>query len=692
MYFCAMKFVYPEFLWALSLLLAPIAIHLFSFRKHRTLYFSSLKFVQQIEQQNKSVQKIKHFLLLLCRLLAITALIIAFAQPYIPEKNRGGASTFPLLAIHIDNSFSMTMKGVEGELLSEAIETARKLIEKTPINGKILLSTNVMDGVEARLCTKMEAIERLDLIKASPMQRSYQEVIKWQKNNLKNNIKQSNLHDPQLVYLSDFQKSTHLFENIEPDSTYSYFPIRFKIQDPSNLSIDSVWFASPLHKIGVNNELFIKVSNHGQVGLQNVSMNLETDMIKRDLFIDLDPQSSTITSLTFAPKTKGIQKGKLSITDKQFFADDDYFFTYNVNEQSDILIVNGADAHPSVGQIYQLDQFYNVNQVAQTSFTMNMLQRINLVVLNGINDISSGFRENLIEYSKNGGTIAFFPGENINYRNVNSFLNELNLPKLSDKISQNYKIQKINYKDPFFRGVFDEEKEKLSLPGVTKFYLTTNNKNSTAMKIIELQNGRTLLYRNQQPNQSFLFTSVLSPEYGSFLTDILYTTMLLRIGELSLMNPPLFVTIGKTNNYPIYQPISNDLPVIIRGEKNEFIPETRTLGHITSIDLSGASAMLNLQAGIFDLINNQNVISKIAVNYDRVESKIETWTENEIKTKLKEAGIKNINVINIEQGFSKSPLRLEHKYPYWKILIIATLFFVLAELFIHIFYSEKKGT
>jgi len=678
-----MKFVYPEFLWALSLLLAPIAIHLFSFRRHKTLYFSSLQFVQSIEQQNKSIQKIKHLLLLLCRLLALACLIIAFAQPYFPKNNRGASGTSPILAIHIDNSFSMTMKGVEGELLSEAIETARKLIDKTSINGKIMLSTNVMDGVEARLCSKMEAIERLDNIQASPMQRSYDEVIKWQKKNLNTNVHKNVIHDPQLIYLSDFQKSTNSFDKIERDSTYSYVPIRFQIQDLSNLSIDSIWFASPLHKIGVNNELFIKVSNHGQVGLQNIALHFETQEIKRDLFIDIEPNNSAITSLTFSPKTKGIHTGQVSVADKQFFADDDYFFTYTVSEQSDILIINGQNTHPSVGQIYQLDNFYSVHQVAQTAFTMNMIERVNLVVLNGVNDISSGLRENLIEYSKNGGTIAFFPGENINSKNINSFLKELNLPELSRKITQASRIQKINYKDPFFRGVFDEEKEQLNLPGVTSFYITSNKGQSTAMSVVELQNGKTLLYRNQYPNQSFLFTSVLSPEYGSFLTDILYTTILLRIGELSLMQPPLSVTIGTTNNYPIYQSLNSDYPLIIRGNKSEFIPEKRVLGYSTSIDLSGTTAILNLRAGFFDLINNQNIISKIAVNYDRKESQIETWSESEIKAKLKESGVKRVNVMNIEQGTSKFPLRLENKFPYWKLLIIVSLFFVLIEVVIH---------
>jgi len=683
-----MKFVYPEFLWALLLLIAPIAIHLFSFRRHRTLYFSSLQFVQQIEQQNKSVQKLKHILILFCRLFALAGLVIAFAQPYFPKSSRGAGVA--ILAVHIDNSFSMTMQGVEGELLSEAIETAKRVIDRAPSNGKIMLSTNAMDGVEARLCTKNEALERLDNVQPSPMVRSYDEVVNWQKKNLNTLLEHETIHNTQLVYLSDFQKSTHFFDQLEADSVYRYIPIRFQSQDQVNLSIDSVWFASPLHKIGTNNELFVKITNHGSVSLQNLSIHFESEDMQRDLFIDVAKNSSAVTSLTFSPKRKGIHSGKVSISDRQFFADDDYFFTYTVSETSSILVINGADAHPSVGQIYQLDSFYALQQVQQTAFTMGMLQGVNLVIMNGLNDISSGLHANLIEYSQNGGTIAFFPGKNIHFTSVNRFLSALHLPSLSKEIAQPARIRKLNYNDPFFRGVFDDEKDNLSLPGVTKFYLVASGQQSTAMEVVVLQNGKTLLYRNQHPSQSFLFTSVLSPDYGSFLTDILYTTTLLRMGELSLMHPPLSIVLGGTASYPVYQALDDDYPLVIRGEKSEFIPEKRTLGHSTSLDLSGSTAMSNLHAGCFDLVNNQQLVSKIAINYDRSESNIESWTKEEVEAHLRESGLVHINSINVEKGASAVPIQLERNFPYWKILVVIALSFLLVELLIHVLYRNLQ--
>ena len=137
-----MELVHPKLLWLLSLLAIPILIHLFHFRRHKTLFFSSLKFIKFIEQENKSTKKLKDLLILFARLLALLAIILAFAQPIIEKGGISHSSGKNVLAIYIDNSFSMSAKGTEGELLSEAREMVRRILKNTPLETSILLTTN----------------------------------------------------------------------------------------------------------------------------------------------------------------------------------------------------------------------------------------------------------------------------------------------------------------------------------------------------------------------------------------------------------------------------------------------------------------------------------------------------------------------------------------------------------------------
>ena len=221
-----MKFVYPEFLWAFGVLLIPIIIHLFNFRKYKTLYFSSLHFIKAVDQQTRSTQKLKHLLLLIARLLAFTFIVFAFAQPYIPVSTNNSKGGKPLLAIYIDNSFSMSTKGTEGELLSEAREMARKMISKSSLDTRFMLVSNNLSGLEQHLVTKIEALERLDKIELCPIVRSLDEVINWEKAAIENeHSTNQKIGTKQFVILSDFQKSSTSFEKLKKDEDAYYYPV-----------------------------------------------------------------------------------------------------------------------------------------------------------------------------------------------------------------------------------------------------------------------------------------------------------------------------------------------------------------------------------------------------------------------------------------------------------------------------------
>jgi len=77
-----MSFVYPWFLWALLAIAIPIIIHLFHFRRFKTVYFTNVKFLKEVKEQTSARSKLKHLLVLCSRILAIAALVFAFAMPY----------------------------------------------------------------------------------------------------------------------------------------------------------------------------------------------------------------------------------------------------------------------------------------------------------------------------------------------------------------------------------------------------------------------------------------------------------------------------------------------------------------------------------------------------------------------------------------------------------------------------------
>ena len=124
-----MEFLYPNMLYALFALLIPVVIHLFNFRRHKTVYFSNTSILKTIEQENKKTKKLKDLIVLITRVLFIAALVVAFAYPYKKNNNAINNNVDNLIAVYIDNSMSMQSYSSEKTLFDDARSSAVKLVE-----------------------------------------------------------------------------------------------------------------------------------------------------------------------------------------------------------------------------------------------------------------------------------------------------------------------------------------------------------------------------------------------------------------------------------------------------------------------------------------------------------------------------------------------------------------------------------
>lgn len=673
-----MEFIHPERLWLLTLLLVPIIIHLFHFRRQKVLYFSSLKFIRFIEQENKSTQKLRHLLVLISRCLALIFIVLAFSIPVIPLKETGTQGGKNVLAIYIDNSFSMTAIGEEGELLSEAREMAKRMLAKTPIETRILVYTNKMDGVEQRLLTKAEALSYIDKIEATSIRRSMDEVLLWQKNFLdKENDEVERLKTRQIVLLSDFQSNSFQLDKVEKDERSHYYAFQFLPEDPGNLYIDSVWFATPVHKDGEPNELFVRLHNDSESERVNLELDARIGKQKRTMFLDVAPNEKRTTSFPFTEKGSGFKTGMVSISDKQLYWDDDFYFSYSVAKSSEVLILNGETASPKVAQVFTVEPFYHTNSISNLNYTKDLLTNSDLVILNGMNEIPSGLSSDIIDFHEKGGAVFVIPGERIQFSDYRTLLNGIQLPSFTELLTEGLKINQIQYKDPFFIGVFEKENQELNLPNVKKAYRMGADVQASSFSLLRFRNDAPLFLRSG--TQSFLLSTALQDEFGNFTGNAIFPTLLLRAGEFASQNFPLFATIGTDANIPLRREISSEKPLELKNGKFSFIPSTQKSNGKTKISIAGMEAIERLKAGTYT-IQNEDVLGMLAVNYDRKESLMKQQTENEIIDGLKERGIKNCTFNTVKDGQSLTEIQIDKPHEYWRFFLLLALLFVLTEM------------
>lgn len=677
-----MKFLYPEFLWAFAILIIPIIIHLFNFKRYKTLYFSSLTFVKHVDQQTKSTQKLKHLLVLFSRLLAFIFLVLAFAQPYFSNNSDNAKSKNGIIAFYIDNSFSMQAIGANGELLSEARENAREIIKKAPLSTRFLIGTNVKSGSEERILSKIEAFEKLDQIELSPLTRSVDEIIKWQNERLSESDIIEEGTSTQHIILSDFQANSSFSNDskqidLNPNSTF--FPVKLIPESNDNIFIDSIWFTAPIHKLGAKNELNIQLKNPTETDLKNVELKITIGEYRNTIFVDLPKKEATTTQIGYTDKSTGIKTGEIRLFDNHVQFDDTYYLTYEVRQNVNILLLDGEDAVDNIETVLNLDEFYITSRKKITSITREDFTQKDLVIINGVNSISKGAINYITTFASTGGTVSLFPGKEPNQADWNELLLSLNLPTIARTVTSGNKIKTLNYDDPFFSGIFETKNTNLNLPSVTKVYQAVKNSKTLGQNLIELQNGLPLLAFNEQSGKSFMFYSSLHSDFGSFTKDALFTAVVLRTGELSQRNQPEYMVIGETSKYPIYAKTDGETPVHIIGNGIDFIPQMAITAGVKYISLSNTSSLQEVYAGNYS-IKTDKTIGGISLNYDRKESLLSSYNEEQIINQLNKLGIQNVTFNEISGSTSAALISIDKPFSYWKLCIILTFIFVLLEM------------
>ena len=215
-----MNFIYPGFLFALSAISIPVIIHLFNFRRFKKVFFTNVRFLQEIKQDTRARTNLKHILILITRILAVSFLVLAFAQPYLPSKNNAALKERNKVSIYIDNSFSMDAIGKNGSLIEEAKKKAHEIIKHYQPSDQFQLLTNDFEAKHQRLVNREEMLNLIDDVqpKCSSRQKILSEVVTRQHAALNANGADNN-SAKFLFEISDFQKSTADIDELKNDST-----------------------------------------------------------------------------------------------------------------------------------------------------------------------------------------------------------------------------------------------------------------------------------------------------------------------------------------------------------------------------------------------------------------------------------------------------------------------------------------
>ena len=674
-----MKFIYPEILWALLTLAIPILVHLFNFRKFKKVAFSNVSFLKEVKQETQSKSRLKHLLILASRLLALTALILAFAQPYFPVNDSTSSTGDKAISIYIDNSFSMESESSDGRLIDLAKNKALEIVEYYRPTDKFQLITNDFEGRHQRLVTKEEMLDLIDEVQISPDVVRLSDVVTRQRDVLNN----SSLPSRTSFIVSDFQRKTHDFANLEPDSNIAIRFVPNLVDEAQNIYIDSAWFSTPVRQLNQPEELHVRIVNHGEQSLQNVPLNLSINGEQKAIgSFNVEPISAVDTSLFFTHNEPGFKRGTLALTDHPVTFDDQFHLSYEVAEQISILeILGDPTAGSYFSKIYGEDGFFDYNSVSSKNVDYSTFSNYNLLIINSLEGISSGLASELERVVANGASAMVMPHSDCNKDSYNELFSLVGASPWGVSSLTSTKVSDLNLEHQLFNGVFESIPKNIDLPVVNSFYDTKVRTRSDETTILGLQNGSPFLSASAHGDGVLYRYSVsLNREQSNLAQHAIFVTASIRMAELSQPSAKLYYNIGgdevvTLRNLQVSGESTFHLKDTLIGI--DFIPAYRKVSSNTEIFLHDQVT----QASNYDLTWNNELMSVLSFNYDRVESDMDRYEVTEAKSLLANAGIENSTIIttgleNLQQHVGE----LDEGKKLWYTLILFALIFIAIEI------------
>jgi hypothetical protein len=659
-----MSFVYPAFLWALTALSIPVIVHLFNFRKTKKVYFSSTRFLRQVQQATSAKRKLKHYLVLAARLLFLFFLVLAFAQPYLPAAEQVTATRD--VALYLDNSLSMSVPVQEKvRALDAAINYARQLIEVFPPDTRYQLLTNDFAPFSNSYKTRAEVLDLLAQVRLSPVSRTAAEIAEW----LQQNVSKTATN---VFWISDFQQSTFGDPGtlLVADTTQRLHLVPVTLLPQANIFSDTAWLENPFVVGGEKNTLHVRLRNDGKKPVDQLLIKLTTNNVQAATsMVSIPAGGTTQTSFDLATGLSRFSRAVIGFNDYPVTFDNELYLSLNFSDKIRVVEVKAATERTVVEKVYGNKAVFEFKSHLFTNVPYSELQEADLVVLNGVDRIDFALLQALQNHRSLGKTLLVIPGGNPEIKNYQQLTGLTGLKKAEDR--EKTELKTPDFKNPFFENIVEERSDRLAMPQA----LRVLDMGSDRSALLKLKSEQAFLSRLGN-GSSYLLASPLTGEYTDFAGNFLFLPVMYRIAASGkkLEHKPYYLL---TENFLTIRADSlvGEQAVRLIG-RQEIIPSQRRTGSRLVLEFPRFS----MDAGFYFAVQGSDTLALLAFNQSKQESLLTQYTAQEVKEKLGNHRHITLFESNSSETFSNEIKARYLGTPLWKYALVLALLFLLAEV------------
>ena len=619
----------------------PLFLHFFNLRQPRTVDFSSLAFVKELQETAVQRVRIKEWLLLLLRVLAIACLVLAFAQPTLTGNLAGvGASVRTAHGVVVDNSLSMGRDAEEGGIaLDQAKTQAEGVLETVGEGDEVGVWATAPSPVRPDRPSlsssgglAREAVRALEpRAGAAPLARRVVEAAEA--------VAESSAPRKVVYAVGDLQRSTL------GDSVAAQVPEGVQVRllpvgtrTPSNVGVQDVTVPGRVAEAGQPVTIEATLVNYGEAPLPNyvASAFLAGERVAQAT-TTLAPGDETTVSFTVTPQERGWLRGAVETEGDSFPADDRHHFTLNVPEERRVLLVRGEGQDTRYLDLALSSEMiadriaFRTTTIEEGALAAAELGQYDTVLLAGPRSLSSGTVEALAQYVERGGGVFLFPSTQAAPAEYNALLDALEAGTVEEGIGTASDEQsvasfaRVDLEHPLFEGVFDQAGDgaEVERPEIYRI-LRLQPSGPAGQTLIELSNGAPFLHEVRHGRGALLVSAVAPtlewsdlPTRGLFV-PLLYRSVYYLSAGSSTTGAQLVA--GRPSDVRM-SGVSPDASLRLVGPNDtEFAPTQRTLFGAILLQV-GAEVRT---PGVYDVATGGRVVERLAVNVAPAESDLRT--------------------------------------------------------------------
>ncbi|MBN1465802.1 BatA domain-containing protein [candidate division KSB1 bacterium] len=687
-----MSFLNPVILFGLFAASLPILIHLFTRTKSRTIPFSTLAFLKEMQNQQMRRLRLRQILLLILRTLILILLIAAFARPTLtgPLSAMTAPNAKTSMAIVLDNSVSMTVAGDGTSLFARAkarVDEIAALLH--PGDEAYILTTTDTATILARPFHDRDMLRRA----AAEVKINFKLTDISSALDFASRLLATRPNINKEIYLvSDMQETGFRTDSpAQRADDIRLFGLPLAAESTLNLAIEHVELASTLLEQGKVAQAAVTIANTGDRDVDNSLVRLfVNEKPVAQLVMQLDAGAAQTDVLRFTLDKTGFSTARVVLQDDDLLDDNERAFSFYVPE----VVTIGLSGFRPKDTFYAslvLDpkeigpRYYALKDIPMSDLRYVTLSDFDVLLLSNIPSFDAQSAEKLKLFVEDGGGLILILGESIDIRAYNSALAPaLTLPPFIDVIGSldgersDFSLGQYDLNHPIFAGVFETQDALIAPP---RFHFAVKASSGFDIDaIMKYSNGDPLLFEKKLGQGTIL---VMTTGFDAQLSDITHRTifapLLTRmVGYAGSAGTHLENTLAVGDEIRLKispQYVNQTLEMLHPGQKYDRLRPTMAMNDAW-IEYSQTE-----MPGIYELLADGTVLQVWSVHLDARESDVRSIDLKTLQDRF------NVHLIDSDAPLADDIVSRRYGQELWKYFAIAALLLLLAEMLL---FREKK--